>query len=161
MGQVTKTNFGLTKIVTLTNAQVINLPSTPIELIAAIPGAIVYPISAWMRLTWVADYGAIDAASALQVCWGFDSSSSLVSIVERVGGISELLSAGKNRSAFMGIFSTISAPPMFAVSSMDDNECVNVPVVLALDNGGGAATLSGGNAGNSLKVAVFYNVFEV
>ena len=69
--QAVNTNYLCKADIALTNAQIIALPTTPITVVAA-PGAnkILIPWTAFLHLTWVADYTNIDASSQLQFRWG-------------------------------------------------------------------------------------------
>lgn len=64
MGRITRTNFGITKVTTLTNAQIKALPTVAQTIIPAVTGKIVVPCYIGFCLSpWVADYTNIDGVT--------------------------------------------------------------------------------------------------
>jgi hypothetical protein len=147
--------------VTLTNAQTKALPTTSITLVAA-PGAglTIVPLFAHLRAAWVADYTNIDATATLFV--GIGSNALLLplrqGVVSQVGAL--LAGGGPD-----GMHATL--PPIFAAASeynsggfsgwsaLYDSDVANAALVLGATNGA-AGDFTGGNAGNSLAVRVWY-----
>ena len=150
--------------VTLTNAQVLALPTTAVQLVAA-PGAgkLLVPIHATLHLTWVADYTNIDAAASVSVRYG-----TRIGLIAAVGSLNEassavtsgvtgLLAEGNAVSAHLpnlGYKSTVGSN-VEGFSGQDDALAVNMALVLAVANGA-AGAFTGGDAGNSLKVTLLY-----
>lgn len=160
MGQVTRTNFGLTKIVTFTDAQIKALPTVPQTVIAA-PGAgraifampaLVQPCLVSLSLDWTADYTNIDAALTI----GFALTGGLV--------YCDLLNAASKQFLAWGadVMWQISPADVQATGSDIQNwtDFENKPLVLNIKNGA-AGNLTGGNAANVLKVTVFYCIVSL
>lgn len=64
MGKVTRTKFGIAKVINLTNAQIKTLPTVAQTIIPAIAGKIIVPT--WVSFIlnpWVADYTNIDGTT--------------------------------------------------------------------------------------------------
>src|SRR5215813_4284549 len=72
MGQITRTNFGMTKITNLTNAQVLGLVSgPPVTILPGVAGRIWYPTFVVIALTpYVADYTNIDPTATFALGYG-------------------------------------------------------------------------------------------
>lgn len=154
----------LVATVTLTNDQIKALPTTPFEIIAA-PGAnkIIFPLAAWLRVNWVADYGNIDVNTDLQFQVG---GNLLLSILEGANSsITSLLAGGgpdgSNAFTTSQIFSRSTGAAAYTIGAgmagFYDSDVANKPLqVLAANTG----DFTGGNAGNTLKISVYYVVVD-
>lgn len=160
------TTAGAVKVasVTLTNAQVIALPTAGVQIVAA-PGAsrVVVPIFGYMFLTWVADYGNINATARLGIEYGTTGASTLAPLYEATAGqVSNLLIDSATHAAVLpplGITQTVTQLSGLG-QFQDEPGTVNAALnVYANNQGDGAFTL--GDAGNSLKVSVLYFTLTV
>lgn len=148
----------------LTDAQIKALPTTPITLIAA-PGAskITFPIAAFLRMHWVADYANIDAGAIVQILSG--TQNVMNQLLETAGSpVSGLLAGGgpDGTSGWIGAQSRSLAVPTafhYGISYLYDSDIANKPLNIAADNQG-AGNFTGGNAGNVLTVTVLYTVID-
>lgn len=152
--------------VTLTDAQIKALPTTPIQILAA-PGAnkIICPQSFWFRLIWAADYMNISPDCSLELRSGGSQSLGLKVLENVVSGVTGLLAGGgpDGSNAFMvgqfqvsSIFAGVNG--FAALSSLYDADIMNLPLNIASNNADGNFT--GGNAGNSLIVKVNYSIID-
>src|SRR5262245_13951275 len=136
MGQITRTNYGLVKTNTFTNAQVIAWPTTALTLVAGIAGRIWLPRSIVFSLDpWVANYTNVNVAAAFAPV--ISSGVAVFWVTMNKAVIDSILSGG------------------VAITYM--NTILNIPVatstVLGGDitltfSNGGAGNLTGGNVGN-------------
>jgi hypothetical protein len=138
--------------VTLTNAQIKALPSTPIDLVSAVADAVLLPISAFLRLEWTASYTNINAGCYISVLP--NGSGSILKILDETGAVGarvqDLLGADESRIAVLAA----------DIGTGRDATWVNVPIQITCDNAG-AGNFTGGNAANSLVVTVIYTVLSV
>jgi len=151
----------ITTELTLTNSEVIHLPTTPITIAPAVVGAVLYPLFAHARLNWVADYSNIDANAQLQIrVGGQDTVIPLrQEVTSSVGGL--LAGGGPDGThAFFSPFFVLVAGVFSSYSNIYDSDIVNFPIVIKIDNGV-AGILTGGNAGNSLTLQVAYMVLPI
>lgn len=158
----------------LTNAQIIQLPLTPVEVIAA-PGAnkLLFPTIVIARLNWVADYSNINATSYLAV----DISGSFIMPLRQaiLSGVSALLAGGGPDGTLVAFplnlinqGETTTATPAVnphthhtgADSGFYDSDLVNKPLKIRMENVGDGP-LGDGDAGNTLIIAVTYKVLNV
>lgn len=142
--------------VTLTNAQVLALPSTPIQTLAA-PGAglIRIPILAVVNLNWTADYTNIDGACELFFDVAGPEPTNLPEMLETNGAISDLLAGGMNRIAWFGQKQRADANNTSAKSPLDTTAWTNAVTRISSWNNA-AGDFTGGNAANTLKVTTLY-----
>jgi len=143
-------NLGvLSATVTLTDAQIKALPTTPIEIVAA-PGAnkITLISSIILHLDWTADYTNIAGINVVGALSGTNNGY-MGGLLESAGDVSGLLANGQDSFAFL-----------FPVSnSYIDNGLINDAFYLKSLNNSGNYT--GGNAANTLKVTVYYIVVDL
>jgi len=158
MGQITRTNFGLTKTRVLTNAEVIHLPTTAIEVVAAIPGVILVPVLCVAHLVWVADYSNIDANAILSIQVG--TTPVIVWTEAGQAGVNNLLAIGENSTSFSELVGAVQVSQSVGLSGFADADVVGQPLTIGIDNGAGGI-LHDGDPGNSLSVTVFYNAIPV
>lgn len=150
----------LSATVTLTDAQIKALPTTPIEVVAA-PGAgkIVIPTQAVLYFDFTAQYTNINVAAYLGVLQ--NGSSGLLSLLnEAIGsGVSTFLQYGEDAVA------TLTQPRILQSSAIAGHvnpasDMVNTSLrVEAFNDTDGNFT--GGNAANTIKVTVYYIVVDV
>lgn len=165
MGQITKTNFGIHKRTILTNAEVIALPTTAIQLVAGIAGKILLPVCAWLRLDWTANYTNIDAACILNIGGTWVFLAYLDQSISNDTKVSKLLADGADRSAFLGPLANIKADVAgmtvaYGQSGGIANADVEGQSLDLIINNGGSGNFTGGDVANRLIVDVFYNVIE-
>jgi hypothetical protein len=155
-------------VATLTNAQVLALPTTPIQVVAA-PGAnkLLLFTNAFLRLVWAADYSNIDASVSLSLNLNTNTAA-ILSGSNDVGG---LLSFGENGNAFMWPNARVSGAAdlvtgvvgamVFGVGGFDDEpQMVNKPFSLEVNNSG-LGNFTGGDVANELQIYVVYSVLTL
>ena len=161
MGRITRTNFGCTVTVDIPNASVLTLPTAGITLVSAIAGAVIFPIAALARLSWVADYTNIDAAAQFKISCG---DLELTHLNETVAGstVSDLLAAGGTFSvAFGGLLTPVSGNQTIPIAGLDDVAVgVGQPLTVFINNQA-SGNLTGGDPGNVLQLTTFYCVVPV
>src|SRR5678816_3265110 len=105
--------------VTLTNAQVIALPTTPITIVPAQgTGTIAVPIYATFYMNWVADYGNINATGRLGIEYSGSLSSALLSFEETGSEVSNLIADGATHLAFLGPRAHVYTAGAVAISGL-------------------------------------------
>lgn len=154
---------------TLTNAQILALPTAAIEIIPA-QGAntIIVPQFAWLYLHWVADYDNIGSTSRLGFEYGTSSASTLVSLQEAIASsVSNLLVDGASHPAFLGLNFEMNTAASGVTKSgvgqfLDDPDTINSAIkIYAVNSGSHTGNFTGGNAGNTLQVSVSYLVWNI
>lgn len=157
--------------VTLTDAQIKALPTTPVTVVAA-PGAskLIVPTVAVARLAWVADYTGIDGDTYVNVDLG--TNGWVAKLQEStLSGVSALLAGGGPDGTVVaftvnqlsGATVTPATPLVHThqgavVGGFYDADVVNVPLTISAYNGG--LNFTGGNVGNALSVSVAYYILN-
>lgn len=148
MGNVTRTRYGCSKTIQLTNDEIKALPTTlGAVLVPAIPDAVLQVIAAIVILSpWVADYTNIDPLAVIAVditgpgYWtpGYKDAA-------------KVLAAG--HAAFINWIDTFT---------FDDalTAIANLPIQLFSNNNNGMGDYTGGDPASILTVQVFYNVIR-
>lgn len=147
----------LMQSVMLTDAETKALPTTPVTIVPAEIGILLYPLFAHARMQWVADYTNIDASALFQVRLGA-SSETLIPLSNAVGSSVSALLAGGGPDGTHAFFSPRFSTAGGAFSSLAnfyDSDVVNQPIMAIIDNGL-SGNLTGGNAGNSLSIEAYY-----
>ena len=158
MGQVTRTNFGLTKTRVLTNAEIINLPLTGIEIVPAIANSILVPVSVGCFLDWSVDYASIDANASIRIG---DVLAFCQLVEDTFTSVSDLLAAGEDAFAIIPpTLNTGGAGGIATGVSLRSQFLVNHPLKIFADNGV-TGIFTGGDAATSMTVTIYYNVFPV
>lgn len=146
---------------TIANADVLTLPTTPVQVLGA-PGLnkTAIPVHATIRMTWVADYTNIDATATLTLTHG--TSTLLTELQETTfNAVSGLLAGGgpDGTNGWFGAAEAVTAAPSLThgLSSAYDSDLANKPISLSATNGL-AGNFTGGNAGNALTVTLLYYV---
>lgn len=151
--------------ITLTDAEVKTLPTASVELIPT-PGTnrFILVFFAHAHLEWIADYTNIDAASLINLTIG--TSETVWPLRQSIGsGVSALLAGGGpdgTHAFFSPRFAAGAAhsDSFSATSNLYDADIVNLPLTISLNNGG-AGNLTGGDAGNALKVTLLYTIIDI
>lgn len=134
------------------NAQILTLPSTPVEMVAPteILGYVGAPTqlplveSGYVRWkTFVANLGNV-TTSSFKFAWGSDYSADASNSIAIDMGNSHLLP--------FGTFGKYTVGTVNLEGGLQDNG-----VFIAVSNGG---NFTGGNAGNILQVALFYRIWD-
>ncbi|HET9566213.1 MAG TPA: hypothetical protein VFP27_17355 [Mycobacterium sp.] len=144
--------------VTLTDAQIKALPTTPVELIAA-PGANRYlvPVVSKMQVTlnWVANYTNIAQDSGLNLILS-DGAAFSWDVVFSEGGNEMLLAWGAS------ITWQVNESEVLSTTGTGNNADTLLNGALTLKIGPSAPSdLTGGHADNTLDVSLLYYVFDV
>ena len=139
MGLITRTNFGLVKKVQIPNAQVLTLPSTPVQLLPGPPaGQFWCPdvMICWLNPA-IAPYGNIDGAVAwrLSICTFAIGSSFLPTTV-------------------------LSGDTIVGGNVFFDHQPSPLPVTLICTNGA-LGNFTGGDVANVLNVELWYGQINV
>ena len=147
--------------VTLTDAQIKALPTTPVEIVPT-QGAdsIVYPIACLAVLdstagAYTADAGSswqlVNEAGSIVYSAPFDAEGALQSSATPQAIFFSIPWLSPGAAAFDGYLTT---------SFLNANNAVNEGIYLR-DNEMGVNDYTGGNAANTLRVTVWYGIFEV
>lgn len=148
---------------TLTDAQVKALSTTPITLIAA-PGAgkMIVPIAVVMNLkSWVADYTNINVSSILRILYAAGTVEPIVIGSNATSlSVTNLLGFSGNRPSIYGIRSNVVSSTLRPVSSFAQAEPINTALQMSINNQG-SGDLTGGNAAQSLIVTVLYEIVNI
>ncbi len=156
----------LSRTVTLTDAQIKALPTTPIEIIPA-PGAnkFLYPLGVVWYLKWNANYTNINSLAFMNI--GFpDGSGSIMyldeSAPDALSKVSSLLAHGKSMFAQAGQQGMVNGTFVEGaiINGGNVNAVINQHFETFFDNGGGS-DLTGGDPANTLQITVLYTVIDV
>jgi hypothetical protein len=145
--------------VSLTNAQLKALNTTPIVIVAA-PGSgkAIIPLSAMAVLTWVANYTAIDPSAVFAITHDGILPSTLAPAYETPdSNVTNLLANG---SGGVSVFGPVALTSAALTPQPELNMGLsNLAVLVQLFNNG--ADLTGGDAGNALVVSVLYLILNL
>ncbi len=145
----------LSKTTMLTDAQIKSLPNIGVAILPA-PGAgkLCVPTLITLELTWVANYTNINGACTLDVFTDNGGFGALAPLDQATGSqISQLLALGSSSFCTMQI-------PLQNVGNDPAGGIANDVTLLRADNSG-SGLFTGGNAGNSLRVVVYYIEVDV
>lgn len=142
---------------TLTNDEVLSLPSTGVQIVEA-PGAgkVLIPVLGLLSLSWTADYTNIDAGAELMLGWEPHDNQCLVWL--QGGGaqdVASLLAFGENGIAVGSQGQRTDGSSTYGLAGLGDpSDYDNQPLHLKAVNGSGDFT--GGDPANALKVNLLY-----
>lgn len=148
------------KTVTLTDAQIKALPTTPVDIVGA-PGAgkILIFNNAYLRLVWNDDYTNIDATA--NIALGSALSNWVSLITENVlGSVSSLLANGENSNGFLLKTQGVDGTNIWGITGHNDDAVVNNPIQI-LSSNGAAGDFTGGHAANTLIIVVYYDILTL
>ena len=149
MGQVTRTKFGIAKIVLIPNASVLTLPSADVTLVAGRAGWVWLPQFVSLALTpYVADYTNIDGAATLTVRLG---AAANVTLTNAFTPATILAGAANARQIEQSAVGFVSDDFTFLTGTALSLHCTNAA----------AGNFTGGNAGNILRCTVFYSAMRI
>lgn len=147
MGQITRTNFGCSKILSYNNAAIKALADRTVTLLAGIAGKIILPhIVCYTLKPWVADYTNIDVTANVEV-----NINGVFTPPTLTGG--GLLAQGHANIIWSELGRDYDGTPY------NYNNLVGQPLTLTITNGG-AGDFTGGDISTILTVQVFYEVLK-
>lgn len=149
MGQVTRTKFGIAKIVPIANAAVLTLPTADVELVAGVVGKVWLPQFISIYLTpRVADYTNIDAGATLTVRL---ANAANVTLGSAFTPATVLAGADNVRFIQQAEVTLVSDDFTFLNGAALNLHCTNAA----------AGNFTGGNVANILNVKVFYSAITL
>lgn len=162
MSELTRTNFGLTWEVTLTDAQIKTLPTIPVTVIPPQgSGVLVFPMFSVLRIVAAAAYTNIDATALLWI-GEVGGDGVLAQLDEQTTGskVSSFLNTG-SRARMMAPYANIegAATYTFPGHTNDTAMCKGIATKLFINNAA-AGNLTGGNSANVMTVTTFFNIFR-
>src|SRR5262245_10143041 len=122
MGQVTRTQFGCSKAIRLTNAQVIALPTTPFDIVAPRAGWQFVALAAMVRLNWTADYTNIDGDAEFSI-------NELPPLIEGASGDTKVSDLLADASTKIALFRAVG--PIVADTTVGQGPPVTVSVEIS------------------------------
>lgn len=145
------------KTVTLINAQIKALPTTPFLIVPALGvKKILLPFQALLSLKWYDDYSTINAAAILVISDPDKANQCLAHLDEASSQVSGLLASGGDSHAVLNQRPVIvSSVPLGLVL---DTDLENSGLYLNAINADGDFT--DGHANNALMVTIFYSLIE-
>lgn len=137
--------------VTLTNDQIIALPTDAIEIIPAIgDGSLIVPISIILDTRFVDDY-TVDTAAYVFV------NSGLQSILQIDDANYAFFTPGGNQIwSTVGFGAFLTSPSLQVFTSSAGNNHISIAA-----NNNGENPFSGGNAENTMRISIYYTVVDV
>lgn len=149
--------------VTLTDAQIKALPTTSVPILAptdilgysGAPGSLFMPTLAVLQMN-VADetrsYTNVDDAAAVILAWGSDQSWNIMDLSH----ITEPVLLGTDEPRAVRFKEVADASALLALDGLLEDNGLHL-----VATNGAAGNFTGGNAANTLKVTVWYGIFEV
>lgn len=143
---------------TLTNAQILTLPSTPVELVAA-PGtgkALIF-FGAFFETTYATDYSNVHADSRGVIAnanWGRDHSTLI-----KTNGLFTVTS-GIGFLPPVAIQDTLAGWESYLLGINGMGSKTDTGFFLHVDNAGNG-DFTGGNAANTLEITIFYYIVDL
>jgi hypothetical protein len=149
MGRITRTNFGVSKIIQFTDLQIRTvLADAVVTLVAAIPGAVILlHIVSYILSPWVANYTNLDVVGNVNV----NINGLFTPPTFTLAG---LLAQGHANLIWQNLGRDYDYTPVACLSA------VNQPLTLNLDNNG-SGPFTGGDPATVLTVQVFYEVLRI
>lgn len=156
MGRITRTQFGCTKTIEITNAEIITASDDGSLLaVPGIPGKIMFPLCAFLRFDWVADLADVDAGGflALGVLPLSDGNLTLFQIA---GTAQDIFAPGESIAVPFGIQSD-ATDWVDSVSVLDLATFGGQGLYFSIDNNA-AGPYSGGDPLNKFTLETHYMV---
>lgn len=161
MGKITRTNFGLVSTVTLTNAQILTLPSVPVTVIPALPGrALMVPVVLGVGFASLVldplavNYGNVNGGASFVFSLG---SAPSFKVTLATGLLSGFFANAPNATVWQ--FAAVDTANQNNSSPNDLTDVENTPLTLSVSGNGGNFT--GGDPSNVLTVTIPYMAVEV
>ena len=148
--------------VTLTDAQIKTLPTTPFTLVAA-PGANKVIVPVMVAIDFDGSHGAytnIAAAANMQASWNGSGQATARLLETGLGQVSALIATGAKQRAFLPPIQVLFSSTLYAGNPQAVGGVDNVPLQLVVGNPA-LGNFTGGNVGNSARVTVLYYVLTV
>lgn len=158
IGMIKKTS------VTLTNAQIKSLPTTSIEMVAAVPGSIHLPWFGTISTHIESIYTNISATHAINIWNGSSGSLELSPVLNYSGsfaGVTAILGFTGDLAVMIppaANFSTDWGSIVPLIDGFNLSANLNTSIILASDNSG---AYTGGNANNTLTATLWYTTLAI